>query len=243
MSEFLLVLILIIAVLIYLNLRLKILPLVQAKNLARINFSKRYAEVDFIVPQLRNESYSLKSGFDFVNEPTSIGRLGLCQTFQVKSFCKLSELSKGVKFFEGSIVVTQVENFSEIPTVFDGDIVRFIVLDNNIFDLQIKCSSASFNELRHLFSANHDTTLRITNPYFIKQKVFDFYLGGTGVSIKALNFSSDYGDSIYTLFLKQYQSANGNIAHDSIYKAVSELMVIRRKSQTQLRAEVESLAE
>jgi len=239
MSEFLLVLILIIAALIYLNLHLKIFPLLQAKNLGRLSSSKRYAEVDFIVPQLKNESYSLKSGFDFVNGPTSIGRLGLCQTFQVQSFCKISELSKRIKFFEGTISVTQVENYSEIPTVFDGDIVRFVVLKNNKFELDIKCSSASFNELRHLFSANHDTTLRITDPYFIKQKVFDFHLGGTGVSINALSISSDYGTSIYDLFLKEYQANSGNIAYDLMYKSISELMVIRRKSQTQLRTEAE----
>jgi hypothetical protein len=139
--------------------------------------------------------------------------------------------------------VTQVENFSEIPAVFDGDIVRFVVLNNNTFDLEIKCSSASFNELRHLFSANHDTTLRIVDPYFIKQKVFDLHLGGTGVSIKTINFSSDYGGSIYDLFLKEYQSGNGNSAHDLMYKSISELMIIRRKSQTQLRKEAEILVD
>ena len=243
MNEFILILILIIVVLIYLNLRLKIVPVVQAKNLFRNKSSKRYAEVDFIVPQLKSESYSLAGNFEYVDQHTKTGVLGLSRSFQVKGFCQVSELSKSARFFEGNIMVTSYEHYPDILSTYDGDTVRFVAFDNNIFELEIKCSPASFDELKQQFSTNQDTTLRILHPYFKKQQAHQFLIGGIGVNIKALNFSSDYGGSIYDLFLKQYQSAHGNIAHDYIYKAVSELMVIRRKSQTQLRAEAESLAE
>ena len=239
MSDFFLVLILIITVMIYLNFRLKIIPAIQAKNLARINSSKKYAEVDFIVPQLNNKNYSLKKNFKIINETTLVGRLGLCRSFEVMAFCKMSELSKASKFYEGSILVSQYENYVEIPSVNNGDIVNFVVLNNNIFLLEIKCSSASFDELRSQFYSNQDTTLRILAPYFIKQKYFEQNLGGTGVSINSINTSS-YSNSIYEEFLKMYQSSDGNVAHDLMYESVSELIIIRRKSQTQLREESES---
>jgi hypothetical protein len=240
-NEFILVLILFIAVLIYLNLRLKIVPVVQAKNLFRNRSSKRYAEVDFIIPQLKSESYSLAGNFEYVNQHTKTGVLGLSRSFQVKGFCQVSELSKSARFFEGNIMVTSYENYPDLLSAYDGDTVRFVVFDNSIFELEIKCSPASFDELKLQFSTNQDTTLRILHPYFKKQQTQQFLIGGIGVSIKALNFSSDYGSSIYDLFLKQYQSTNGNISHDYMHKAVSELMIIRRKSKTELREEAETL--
>ena len=243
MSEFTLILILIIVVLIYLNLRLKIVPAVQAKNLFRNKSSKRYAEVDFIVPQLKSESYSLAGNFEYVNQDTKAGVLGLSRSFQVKGFCQVSELSKKARFFEGNIMVTSYENYPDLLSTYDGDTVLFVVFDNNIFELEIKCSPASFDELKRQFSVNQDTTLRILHPYFKIQQAHQFLIGGIGVNINSIDHSGGYNSSVYNNFLKQYQSANCNIAHDSIYKAVSELMVIRRKSQAQLREEAESLVE
>jgi hypothetical protein len=242
-SEFILVLILIIVVLIYLNLSLKIVPIVQSQNLFRNNTSKRYAYVKFIVPQLKGESYLLAGNLETVNQPIKIGLLGLSRSFQVMAFCEVAELSKKKQYFEGNIVVTQYEHHAELAKNFEGDTVRFIVFDNNIFEFEIKCSPESFDELRRQCSANQDTTLDILEPYFKKQKTFKFLIGGTGVSVNSINFSGSYINSVYEAFLKQYQSSNDNIAHDSIYKTVNELMVIRRKSQTQLRAEAEGLGE
>ncbi|MCM0035755.1 MAG: hypothetical protein NBV66_08210 [Burkholderiaceae bacterium] len=240
MNEFILILILIIVVLIYLNLSLKIVPVVQAKSLFRTKSSKRYAEVDFIVPQLKSESYSLTGNFEYVNQDTTAGVLGLSRSFQVKGFCQVSELSMKSKFFEGNILVTSYENYPDILGTYDGDTVRFVVFDNSVFELEIKCSPASFDELKLQFSTNQDTTLRILHPYFKKQQAHQFLIGGIGVNINSINYSIGYNDSLYEGFLKQYQSSSNNIAHDSIYKAVSELMIIRRKSQTQLREEAVS---
>jgi hypothetical protein len=224
---------------IHLILRQKIIPFVESNNLARINSSKRYAEVDFIVPQLNNKNFSLRKNFKNINETTLVGRLGLCRSFEVMAFCKTSELSKSSKFFEGSIIVSQYENYVEIPSVSDGDIVNFVVLNNNLFILEIKYSPASFAELRNQFCFNQDTTLRILDPYFIKQKYYQQNLGGSGVSINSINTSS-YSNSVYEEFLKIYRSSDGNVAHDLMYKSVSELIIIRRKSQTQIRKDNES---